>query len=94
MHDSGGDNRAETVVVAETVQFFITTMDALKLNQTAVDEIQPLVSDLVHSLNKVSKIFRKRDIFTAVIIHLDMLITNMYYDVNLCKPCKYNHDVG
>jgi hypothetical protein len=32
--------------VAETVQHFITAMDAVKLEQRAVDEIQPLISDL------------------------------------------------
>ena len=33
------------VIVAETVQNFITTMDAIKLDQRAVDELQPLLSD-------------------------------------------------
>jgi ESCRT-I complex subunit VPS28 len=47
------DNRLESVIVAETVQAFITTMDALKLGQKAVDEIQPLVSDLMGSLAKI-----------------------------------------
>lgn len=47
------DSRADSVVIAETVQAFITTMDALKLGQKAVDEIQPLVSDLTGSLAKV-----------------------------------------
>ena len=40
MHGTTNDNRADTIVVAETVQIFITTMDALKLEQKAVDEIQ------------------------------------------------------
>lgn len=52
MHASA-DNRAEAVIVAETVQAFITTMDALRLNQRAVDEVHPLVSDLMSALNKV-----------------------------------------
>jgi ESCRT-I complex subunit VPS28 len=47
------DNRLESVIVAETVQAFITAMDALKLGQRAVDEIQPLISDLMASLAKV-----------------------------------------
>jgi ESCRT-I complex subunit VPS28 len=50
------DNRAESVVVAETVQAFITTMDAIRLNQRAVDEIQPLVSDVMTSLTKVNSL--------------------------------------
>lgn len=39
--------------VAECVQHFITSMDALKLEQRAVDEIQPLIADLMNSLTRV-----------------------------------------
>jgi len=46
------DDTARTV--AETVQFFITTMDSLKLNLTAVDQIHPLLTDLLESLCKIS----------------------------------------
>lgn len=38
------------VTVAETVQHFITAMDAVKLEQRAVDELQPLLSDLMNAL--------------------------------------------
>lgn len=41
------------VSIAETVQHFITTMDSLKLNMVAVDQIFPLLSDLVQALNRV-----------------------------------------
>lgn len=41
------------VTVAETVQHFITTMDAVKLEQRAVDELQPLLSDLMDSLTRL-----------------------------------------
>lgn len=50
------DDRGEAVLVAETVQAFITAMDALKLNQRAVDEVQPLVSELMNALTKVKGI--------------------------------------
>jgi hypothetical protein len=33
--------------VAETVQIFITLMDSLKLQLVAVDQIHPLLSDLI-----------------------------------------------
>jgi ESCRT-I complex subunit VPS28 len=46
---SGGDN---SKAIAETVQYFITLMDALKLNVIAVDEIHPILSDLIQALNK------------------------------------------
>ncbi|XP_047326969.1 vacuolar protein sorting-associated protein 28 homolog 2-like [Impatiens glandulifera] len=41
-------------VVAECVQNFITSMDSLKLNMLAVDQIHPLLSDLSASLNKLT----------------------------------------
>lgn len=40
--------------VAEAVQLFITLMDSVKLNMIAVDQIHPLLSDLMQSLNKLS----------------------------------------
>lgn len=41
-------------IVAECVQNFITSMDSLKLNMVAVDQVYPLLSDLSASLNKLS----------------------------------------
>lgn len=39
--------------VAASVQYFITTMDAVRLDQRYVDELQPLVSDLMDSLTRL-----------------------------------------
>jgi len=50
---NAGGTAAVAVTVAETVQHFITTMDALKLEQRAVDELQPLLSDLMESLTRL-----------------------------------------
>lgn len=50
---SADDNTTVAVTVAETVQHFITTMDAVKLEQRAVDELQPLLSDLMDSLTRL-----------------------------------------
>lgn len=41
------------VTVAETVQHFITIMDSVKLEQRAVDDLQPLLSDLMDSLTRL-----------------------------------------
>lgn len=49
-HSSSGDTAR---VVAETVQFFITLMDSLKLNMTAVDQVHPLLTDLYETLCKI-----------------------------------------
>jgi ESCRT-I complex subunit VPS28 len=40
-------------VVMQTTQAFITAMNALELNQRAVDDIQPLIADSVSSLQRV-----------------------------------------
>ena len=46
---SGGDANV-AMTVKETTQHFITAMDAVKLDQRAVDELQPLLSDLMSAL--------------------------------------------
>ena len=52
--ESAADGSSKlAVIVAETVQNFITTMDAIKLDQRAVDELQPLLSDLRTSMNRL-----------------------------------------
>ena len=38
-------------LVAQTVQLFITVMDSLKLRMYAVDQVHPLLTDLLASLN-------------------------------------------
>jgi len=53
MQSAEESSKNEAVLVAETVQHFITAMDALKLDQRAVDELQPLLSDLMDALTRV-----------------------------------------
>ncbi|CAG8566591.1 2342_t:CDS:2 [Acaulospora colombiana] len=53
-HSINHDPSKSAKYVAETVSHFITLMDALKLNMKAVDEIHPMLSDLMQSLNKVN----------------------------------------
>lgn len=48
--DGGSSN---PFTIAETVQHFITVMDSLKLNMVAIDQVYPLLSDLVQSLHRV-----------------------------------------
>eukprot|EP01083_Nonionella_stella_P067678 179168_1 len=50
--DGGEDN----IAIAVTVQHFITTMDCLKLEMRAVDELQPHLNDLLESINKITKL--------------------------------------
>jgi len=49
--NSGGSNGT---LVLEATQDFITFMDALKLGLLAKDQLHPLLSDLIQSVNKVT----------------------------------------
>ncbi|CAJ0873022.1 21395_t:CDS:2 [Entrophospora sp. SA101] len=53
---AGHDPSNSAQNVAETVQNFITVMDVLKLRIRAVDEIHPLLSNLMQSLNKMTSL--------------------------------------
>eukprot|EP00548_Thalassiothrix_antarctica_P013100 CAMPEP_0194169198 /NCGR_PEP_ID=MMETSP0154-20130528/3854_1 /TAXON_ID=1049557 /ORGANISM="Thalassiothrix antarctica, Strain L6-D1" /LENGTH=212 /DNA_ID=CAMNT_0038880453 /DNA_START=54 /DNA_END=692 /DNA_ORIENTATION=- len=53
MKGANADAGGVAVTVAEVVQHFITTMDAVKLEQRAVDELQPLLSDLMEALTRL-----------------------------------------
>ena len=50
------DHQKNAKYVAECVQYFITLMDSLKLNMFAVDQIHPVLGDLMQSLNKVTSL--------------------------------------
>ena len=50
--------------VAETVQHFITLMDLLRLNMVAVDQLHPLLTDLIGSLDLVFAKFDGREKLT------------------------------
>ncbi len=52
--------------VFHAVQHFITTMDSLKLEMKAVDELHPNVMDLMESINKVSALPPDHDSKTKV----------------------------
>ena len=45
--------RDKNYIIAQTVQHFITTVDGLQLNLKAVDEIHPLLNDLMNSIKNV-----------------------------------------
>lgn len=49
-------NDPEAVAVAETVQHFITAMDSLKLNMAAVDQICPILLDIINCLDKINSL--------------------------------------
>jgi ESCRT-I complex subunit VPS28 len=51
---SSSGNQAKHV--AETVQHFITLLDALRMNLTAVDQIHPQLLDLAQSLSNVTSL--------------------------------------
>lgn len=53
---SSSESSNNAAVVAQSVQYFITAMDSLKINMTAVDQLHPLLNDLLMSLCKVQQL--------------------------------------
>lgn len=53
-HSSGEDASKLAKHIAEAVQHFITVMDSLNINMTAADQLHPLLSSLIQSLNKIT----------------------------------------
>ncbi|KAF5828560.1 subunit of the ESCRT-I complex [Dunaliella salina] len=53
---SSAASAPEAAAVAEAVQHFITTMDALKLNMVAIDQICPLLMDLMTSMDRIQSL--------------------------------------
>jgi len=58
-------------VVAQTVQHFITLMDSLKLSMTAVDQIHPLIAELLESINKLRVEFANKDRLSQWLVKLN-----------------------
>jgi ESCRT-I complex subunit VPS28 len=53
---AGHDASKSAKYVAESVQHFITLIDALRLSMRAVDGLHPLLADLIQSLKNVSSL--------------------------------------
>ncbi|CAO3594950.1 unnamed protein product [Absidia cylindrospora] len=54
VEESTNNSRGKaTLYVAETVSHFITLLDTLRVNRLAVDDIHPLLEDLIKALNNV-----------------------------------------
>ncbi|KAI9325236.1 vacuolar protein sorting-associated [Obelidium mucronatum] len=51
--ETGAHGRAHVKAVADITTCFITLMDCIKLNMTAMDQLHPLLSDLIQFLNKI-----------------------------------------
>jgi ESCRT-I complex subunit VPS28 len=61
-------------IVLECGQFFITLMDCLKLQQTAVDQLFPILVDLVNSLKKLPK---AHELLPSVLGKLESWVTRL-----------------
>lgn len=70
-NNTGGSNGT---LVLEATQDFITFMDALKLGLLSKDQLHPLLSDLIQSVNKVAKVeFEGRSKIIQWLITLNQL---------------------
>lgn len=54
IHGAGEDSKGQMLIVFHTVQAFITTMDQLKLEMKAVDEVihDMLIIDMLYFVNR------------------------------------------
>lgn len=52
-HGGASNDKGDNLTILMATQSFITTMDTLKLNMSAADELHPHLSELMDSLNKV-----------------------------------------
>lgn len=64
MHAHSDMGQGEAAIVAQVTQYFITAMDTLKLDQRAIDEIQPIMKDLMSMLGKATKTTKNMDLST------------------------------
>jgi len=55
-HKSASSDSGTAAAVAECVQIFITAMDTLKLNMLAVDQVHPMMSELILALGRVPQL--------------------------------------
>lgn len=77
--------------VAEVTGNFITAMDGLKLNFRAKDQLHPLFSELVTSLNKVStKDFEGRGKLIQWLIFLNKMKINDQLDDEQVRQCLFD----
>lgn len=51
---SSGNNGSNGTLILEATQDFITFLDALKLGLLAKDQLHPLLSDVIQSVNRVT----------------------------------------
>ncbi|KAJ3026126.1 UNVERIFIED_CONTAM: Vacuolar protein-sorting-associated protein 28, partial [Siphonaria sp. JEL0065] len=51
--ETGASGRAHVKTVADITTCFITILDYIKLNMTAVDQLHPLLAELIQFLNKI-----------------------------------------
>jgi ESCRT-I complex subunit VPS28 len=54
MAAGGGNNGSNGTLILEATQDFITFLDGLKLGLLAKDQLHPLLSDVIQSVNKVT----------------------------------------
>ncbi len=53
-NNNGGGSTVAGTLILEATQDFITFLDALKLGLLAKDQLHPLLSDVIQSVNKVT----------------------------------------
>jgi ESCRT-I complex subunit VPS28 len=94
-HGSGSGEVSDSRVIAETVQHFITAMDAIKIEQRSVDQLQPWVAALIDSLGKCKiKDFEEKERIKAWLIVFNAMKASDELDDNQLRQLAYDLEVS
>ncbi|PVU88672.1 hypothetical protein BB560_006348 [Smittium megazygosporum] len=79
--------------VAQVVQSYITLMDSIKLNMVAVDELHPLLSDLIQYIDKLPQLpkeFTGRSVITDWLIVLNRMKASECLDDDQIRELSFD----
>jgi ESCRT-I complex subunit VPS28 len=80
--------------VLEATQHFITAMDALKLHQTAADQLHPVISDLVSAVRRVAPQFEQLSRLETWLRKLDSMHASEQLDDTETREMLFDIDRG
>ena len=80
--------------VLEATQHFITAMDALKLHQTAADQLHPVISDLISAVRRVAAQFEQLPRLENWLRKLDSMHASEQLDETETREMLFDIDRG
>lgn len=80
--------------VLEAAQYFITAMDALRLRQTAADQLHPVIADLVATVRRVAPGFEHLPRLEGWLARLDTMAASEQLDDAAARDMQFDLDRG